>query len=424
MKVLWFTFIELPAVSRRLSSQARLTCGWMESLRSALQGHDSLELGVAAMGPTPFEPFNEDGVRYFHLQSPPAVRGIRADIQQWKHTRSDGPALAQAKAVVESFQPDVVHVHGSEGPMGLLAGAVEQPVLVSLQGILVVYERFFFAGMPMREVVRDVTSVHFLKGQGMVHARWSMQAAARRELEILKSCHYFAGRTEWDKAVVTVANPGARYYWAGEVLRPEFYAARWEPDPDGPFRVYSTGGPAPYKGLINLLEAVALLRGSTRRRIELRISGEVMSTGLRPIMERAMHRLKLDGAVTWLGSLGPASLIAELQAAGVYAHASLADNSPNALAEAMVVGVPCVASGAGGVPSMISSGVDGLLCAPNDVYDLAGKIAAIEADPELARRLAAAARVRGLERHDPTSIAASTMNMYADIAARHQAGER
>ena len=124
------------------------------------------------------------------------------------------------------------------------------------------------------------------------------------------------------------------------------------------------------------------------------------------------------------GLSGPAELIAELQAAGVYAHPSLVDNSPNALAEAQVVGVPCVASAAGGVPSMITHGVDGLLSAPNDVCDLAGKIAAVEADPELARRLAKAAGPTARRRHDPETIATDTMKMYADIIERHQAGER
>ena len=380
----------------------------------------SLELGVAAMGPTPFDPFDEDGVRYFHLQPPPGFRGFRAVAERWKHTRSDAPALAQARAVVDGFRPDLIHIHGSEGPMGLLAGMVEPPVLVSLQGILVVYERFFFAGLPVGEVARDAISLHFLKGEGMLHTHWSMEHAAARELQILRNCRYFAGRTDWDKSVLMAANPAARYYYGGEVLRPEFYAAHWAPSQDGPFRVYSTGGPAPYKGLVNLLEAVALLRGNTRRPAELRISGEVMSTGMGPVMERAMRRLGLEGAVVWLGPLGPEALIAELQTAGVYVHPSLADNSPNALAEAMVVGVPCVASAAGGVPSMITGGVDGLLCAPNDVYALAGKIAAIEADVQLAGGLAGAARARGRERHDPATIAAATMDMYADIIERHK----
>jgi glycosyltransferase involved in cell wall biosynthesis len=400
----------------------------VESLRAALRAlptSDPLRLGVAALGTVPFEPFDEEGVTYFHLQSPPLKRGLRADVEQWRHGNgSDGPALAQAKAVVEAFQPDLIHVHGSERPMGLLAGMVDRPVLISLQGLLVVCSRFFFAGLPAAEVLRAAASVDFVKGRGIIHDRWNMQVAARRELAILGTCRYFAGRTEWDRAVVSVLNPGARYYHAGEVLRPEFYAARWQAKTNGHFRVYCTSGPATYKGLVNLLEAVAVLRHGDRRPVELRVSGQVMSTHMGPVMERTVRRLGLESVVSWLGPLGAAELVSELQAASVYVHPSLVDNSPNALAEAMMVGVPCVASAAGGVPSMISSGVDGLLCAPNDIYDMAGKLAAIEADDELAGRLGAAARSRGLERHHPESVAASTVEMYADILERHRRGQR
>jgi glycosyltransferase involved in cell wall biosynthesis len=466
MRVLWFTNIELPAVARRLSGEARLTGGWMESLRAALreQGgpgsgeleRGGLELGVAAAGSVPYEPFDEDSVRYFHIQRPPAGTGIRAVARQWQHTPSDAPALVQARAAVESFRPDLIHVHGSEGPMGLLAGTVDSPVLVSLQGILTVCERFFYAGLPPSEVARDAFSLRFLKGQGMIHAHWNMEAAARRESRILERCHYFAGRTDWDRSVLRAINPAARYYHAGEIVRPEFYAAAWAPDrrPEVPFRIYSTGGPAPYRGIVNLLEAVALLRaggrspggppgrgpvgapgrdlggdlggaaGPARRPMVLRIGGEVMSTGMRPIIARAMRSLRMDDVVTWLGPLGPAELVAELEAADVYVHPSLVDNSPNALAEAQVVGVPCVASAVGGIPSLITHGVDGLLAAPNDVYDLAGKIAAVEADPELAGRLAEGAGRNARRRHDPHTIAGETMEMYADIIDRYRAGER
>ena len=101
--------------------------------------------------------------------------------------------------------------------------------------------------------------------------------------------------------------------------------------------------------------------------------------------------------------------------ADVYAHPSLIDNSPNSLAEAMLVGVPCVASAAGGIPSMIEDGRDGLLYPPGDVEALAATIAAVTSDRAMARRLGAAARKRALVRHDPTAIARSTSMMYEDI---------
>lgn len=239
----------------------------------------------------------------------------------------------------------------------------------------------------------------------------------------MKSCSDFTGRTDWDRDVVSVVNPQARYHHVEEVLRPEFYGHEWRSVADGPFVIYTTGGGAPYKGLVNLLEAVSLLRAASRRDVRLRVGGAVQGSQMGPIVQRAARRFRVQDAVTWLGSLAPAAIVSELLGAGVYTHPSVADNSPNSLAEAMLVGVPCVASAAGGIPSLLRDGDDGLLCASNDVYSLAGRLAEIEADAGLAARLGGAARVRAQQRHDPQAIAKATLGVYSDAVARHVEAE-
>jgi glycosyltransferase involved in cell wall biosynthesis len=390
----------------------------MESLRSALGSQESLQLGVAAMGTAPFEPFDEDSVRYFHLEAPFSRSGFGGVLDRWRHNSDDRPRVAEAFKLVDDFEPDLIHVHGSEGPFGLLAERTPVPVLISLQGVLHIYSKLYFAGVPRMDVLRDVMSMEFAKGRGLVHASWNMSVQARRELRILGSCDFFAGRTEWDRASVAAVNPDAQYYQAEEVLRPEFYGVEWQPSLDGPFVIYTTGGPAPYKGLVHLLEAVAQLRNSLNRDVKLRISGRILDTHMWPIAQRAVARLHLENAVSWLGPLPPAAIAAELMATSVYVHPSLIDNSPNSLAEAMTVGVPCVASAVGGIPSMVDDGGDGLLCRSNDVTALVEAMAAVQADTALATRLGANARVRALVRHNPASIARATTEMYQDVIAR------
>ena len=422
MKVLWFTNIELDSVRRRHALAAEGGGGWMESLRAALCAQGSVRLGIAAAGPRPFEPFDDEGVRYYHLDAPPSLGGVAGVAAHWMHRTGDGPLLAQASRVIDDFRPDLIHVHGSERPFGLLARTSAIPVLVSLQGILLVYSRAYLSGIPIRDVVNDVVSLEFVKGRGLVHGCWDMRAAARRELRILQGCSYFAGRTEWDKGITSVVNPRARYYRAEEILRPEFFIHEWRQRADAPFLVYTTGGPAPYKGLVNLLQAIALLRESARPEIRLRVSGQIQDTNMWPIVQRAVDRMRLRDVVDWLGPLAPVDIVAELQATSVYVHPSIVENSPNSLAEAMILGVPCVACSAGGVPSLVKDGHEGLLCSPNDVYGLAGTICAIEAEPALAARLGANARSRALQRHEPRAVAQATIAMYEDIVSRHRPG--
>lgn len=423
MRVLWFTNIELPAVCRRLSSPVPGGGGWLESLRSALGAHDSVQLAVAAMGSNVFQPFVENGVEYFHLEAPTARSRLSGVANRWRHRLDDRSAIEGALAVVEGFEPDLVHVHGTEGPFGLLREVTHVPLVISLQGLLVVCARAYCTGIPVTDIVRDVMSVEFAKGWGLVHSSMDMRIAAQREVRIMKACHFFTGRTEWDRSVLSVVNPDARYYRACDVLRPEFYGHEWRPASGGPFVVYAIGSTAPYKGLVNLLEAVALLRDSVRPSVQLRVSGD-LGANMWPIAHRAVRRLRLEKSVVWLGPLPTEAIVSELRAASVYVHPSVVDNSPNALGEAMMVGTPCVASSAGGIPSMITDGEDGLLCAPDDVFGLAGRIAAVEEDAALAVRLGQKARARAQRRHDPSAVAMATVEIYADVLARHGSGER
>lgn len=419
MRVLWFTNIPLPAVYRRLSLPGSGGGGWMEGLRRELCAQGSQDLGVAAVSPQPFAPFDENGVRYFGLEGAAQRSGAGGVFDRWRHRSEDGAAVARALGVVREFAPDLIHVHGTEGPAGLLGEATDVPLVISLQGLLVVCSRAFFLGIPPADLLRDVASLEFAKGRGLVHSSWNMRAAARREMRIMKSCDDFTGRTDWDRDVLSVVNPRARYHHVEEVLRTEFYGHEWRPASDGPFVIYTTGGHAPYKGLVNLLEALSLLRAATQRAVRLRVGGAVQGGQMGPVVRRAARRFGVQDAVAWLGPLAPAAIVSELLGASVYAHASVADNSPSSLAEAMVVGVPCVASAAGGIPSLLRDGDDGLLCASNDVYSLAGRLAEIEADAGLAARLGAASRVRAQQRHDPQAIAMATLEVYAGVVARH-----
>lgn len=81
-----------------------------------------------------------------------------------------------------------------------------------------------------------------------------------------------------------------------------------------------------------------------------------------------------------------------LPAFDVFVLSSRHEGLPLALLEAMASGVPAVATRVGGIPEVISDGVDGLLVEPNDVSALAAAVSAVLADPGRAGRLAAAGR--------------------------------
>jgi glycosyltransferase involved in cell wall biosynthesis len=75
--------------------------------------------------------------------------------------------------------------------------------------------------------------------------------------------------------------------------------------------------------------------------------------------------------------------------ARIFALPSDTEGMPNALIEAMALGLPCVATDCpgGGPGSLIRDGVNGFLCRVGDVEDMEAKIRLLLSDPALCRRM-------------------------------------
>jgi glycosyltransferase involved in cell wall biosynthesis len=120
--------------------------------------------------------------------------------------------------------------------------------------------------------------------------------------------------------------------------------------------------------------------------------------------------------------LGLRSDVPELVAASdVVVHSSTHEGLPKTVLEAIAASKPVVATAVGGVPSVISDGVSGLLVRPHDAAALAGAISRLLADPELGGRLAAAASKR-LPEFTLDRTLADTEHLYDELEGRVAGG--
>jgi glycosyltransferase involved in cell wall biosynthesis len=115
------------------------------------------------------------------------------------------------------------------------------------------------------------------------------------------------------------------------------------------------------KGLQPILEALRQIRA--KRPACLLVIGEVRPsqmprlfeyTGTEPL---AAHRIIVTGALQG----GPSEVNRHLQLCDAILQPSLWDGMPNALLEAMAAGCGCIASDAGGISEIITTGVDGVI---------------------------------------------------------------
>ena len=412
MRLLWLTYTPPLPVTRKLGIPNLVSESWVDSLRLALQDHPNLELGIASPSEIDYKPFNENGTDFYNILCPPQNSSLEAVYRRWLHTTEFSNGINGCLDAVKKFKPDIIHVHGSESLYGLIAKETSIPVVISIQGILTVYEMFYFEGFTYKDKFNDIFSAKFIKGAGIVHKYLTMRKSAHRERQIIKNCKYFIGRTEFDKSFVSLTNANSRYYHCDEVLRPFFYSADWAPKSLGLLIIYCISSiPVPYKGLDCLLNACNILKYNGFSNIQLRISGQIQKSDIWGAIKRKIEKLNLKKEVIWLGKSSAETIVSELENANVFVLPSYIENSPNSLGEAMLVGVPSIASYVGGVSSMILHGKDGLLFPSGDSYSLAGMIAKVLRDPSLARTLSDNAKINARKRHDPKTIVSTMMSI-------------
>ncbi len=122
--------------------------------------------------------------------------------------------------------------------------------------------------------------------------------------------------------------------------------------------------------------------------------------------------LGLRDHVIFTGQLDAESMADRMCKSHVVLLSSLIENSPNTLAEAMLMGVPAVSSYAGGVPSMAQDGEEALFYRAGDPVMLAWQVQRVFDDEALAARLSQAGQTRASATHDPDTIIQTLVRAY------------
>ena len=409
MRVLWFTNGALPPALIRQGLAPAGSGQWMTCLLDHMVRAGGVEIDVATAHPgLRDDEFSEGGVRYVVFGQPryeSIFEARRRDIER-------------CVRLVENTNPDLVHIHGSERFFGLLAarGLIRPPALISIQGLVDACLPIFFGSLSAREIWQSEALVEIATRRGLLWRYRDYSKGAELGREILANGKAFMGRTEWDRAHLRSANPSAVYYYGGEILRPQFSGPRWDLDSCDRYSViFTNAGSEPRRGVEVLVDAMQVVRREFPE-AELRLAGTL---GERRAYDRFLRRriadAGLEKSIHYLGYLNAAQMAEQLRRAHVFVQPSFMENSSNSLCEAMQSGLPCVATHAGGIPSLIDHGRTGLMIPPGDAPLLAESIAKIFRDRDLAVHLGRSARAEASQRHQPDRVVAQVMYAYRDL---------
>jgi glycosyltransferase involved in cell wall biosynthesis len=432
LRVLWFA--NTPGLSAK---NVRVGvpvggAGWIASLQGAVEDKTDCQLGFVFYSEEALEPFEYGKTWYFPVVKLGKNKRERMMNRITRRTEYDENVVNFLRAV-ELFKPDIIHVHGTEYSFGLITRHITRiPVVVSIQGNLTVYNKKYFAGLNMPGLLRRLRSGYpFFQSDYLI---WQKRAAIERE--ILRKTEYVFGRTDWDRRICLALAPGANYFHVDEVIRPRFYQltregmtrggvtgegmARGQVSNPAPI-FFTTSSPSFYKGFETVIETARILTGNGLSFTWL-VAGLKEGDALVKLFREETGAAELGALQIRLpGILSEEELAGHLSTSDVYVQVSHIENSPNSLCEAMLAGMPIVASFAGGTASLLRDGEQGVLVQDGDPYALAGAMEEMVKYPERYGPMAAEARRVALRRHDPEAIVAGMLDRYAEIIEKHAA---
>ena len=170
----------------------------------------------------------------------------------------------------------------------------------------------------------------------------------------------------------------------------------------------------PWKGQGVLLDAVARMPG-----VHALVVGGALFSGEAPYEAELRGRAELPsfaGRVHMLGARDDVPRL--LTACDVVVHASvLAEPFGRVLVEAMLAGRPVIATGAGGVPEVVTDGETGVLVPPGDARALGEALDGLRRDPVRSASLARRASTHARQRFSRDAMLAGVRRVIDEVAA-------
>ena len=427
MRILWIVNITMPDACEALGWPRPVIGGWLEGYQQALlqQGQDA-ELHVIAPGLRQAEVQTGRVCHHIFPQQWLDDGAGFASQQRSRLTPLSNQLAAFLLRINDEVRPDVVHLHGTELAHSLVwvEACGSNHTLVSIQGLTSVYARYYMGGLTREELKGCWSLDDWRWHRTLRQQQREMMQRGVNETMLLSRMQHVAGRTLWDRAHAWAINPQAQYHTLQEVLRAPFYldANRWQLGQCQRHAIFVSQSHYPIKGLHRLLDALPLILRHYPD-TQLYVVGDNRTdapwyhrSAYVNVLRRKVSEASLSDHLHYLGMLSADDMIRQYRRAHVFVCPSAIENSCNSVCEAQLLGVPVVASQAGGMADLITDGADGLLYRYEEVEMLAQAVCRIFADDTLAQRLSTAAHDKAAQRHDRDAIAQTLLHIYNEIS--------
>jgi glycosyltransferase involved in cell wall biosynthesis len=415
MKILWFT--NTPCSASEELNPNNKGGGWLSSLEKELVKKEEISLYVAFYYSKSIEPFLFGNTQYFPILRKNSGSKIeRYCARLLRLENNDKREIKLLLSVIDKINPDLIHIHGTEENFGLIQKYISIPVVLSIQGILNPCTEKFYSGVPsiIANKYESWKSKLLLKSAKFKYNNFKKRC--NREREILNISKYIIGRTDWDKKVTKALAPTSKYFICNEVLRSSFYDVEWRKIRfNDKIRIVTVSSDCLYKGFETIVKTAKILTLYHNLNFEWLVIGLQKKSEI-VILTKNWLKINLDDySIKLLGKKNEDEIAELLLSADIYCQVSHIENSPNSLCESLIIGVPTIASFAGGTRSLFSDTNNNMLVQDGDSYAFSGAILELVNDFSKAKELGRNSREIAIKRHDKRCIVSNLVEIYKSI---------
>ncbi|RLK63793.1 glycosyltransferase family 1 protein [Atopobacter sp. AH10] len=300
------------------------------------------------------------------------------------------------KQYLGSYSPEIIHINGTELSFAdpIFEISCNSKIVTSIQGIITEYEKYYYGGLTFKEILNNITFKDIIRRSTIFHRKKLFKKQISSELYKLMHSDIIIGRTEWDYAFVESIGLENKYRECNENLRNIFYSNnKWDINQTISNSIFCSQGAVSYKGIHFLLKALPILKENFPN-IKVQIAGHnvikddtlkdrIMMSGYGNFVRKLIKHNNLENNVVYLGLLSAEEMHEKLIKSRVFVQTSAIENSPNSLGEAMLTGVPIVASYVGGTSKYIKHGENGFLYDYKDYVMLSHYLKIMMTDSDL-----------------------------------------
>ena len=425
MRVLWVCNIMPPVIGQYLGKECSVKEGWISGILARLaKEKEEVELGICYPVANP----SEETKKVVRLENDKDITCYGFAEDTVCPENYGGESLEKRlKEIVDDFSPEVLHIFGTEYGHSLAAAkAMNNPnkTLIGLQGVISECAKEYMADLPS-EVQAQVSFRDWLKKDSMKQQQEKFYIRGEREKEVLKLCGHVTGRTEFDKNAAHAMNPKAAYHYMNETMRSEFYEGQWKREECKEHSIFFSQADYPLKGFHYLLQALKEIKKKYPD-VTINVAGnslvnyktlkdKIKISAYGKYLRKLIKDLQMEDKITFLGKLSAEEMKQQYLKCHTFVCASSLENSPNSVGEAMLLGVPVVASNTGGIPSMVMHEKEGLLFEKGNAKDLAKAVMQTWEESTQVVRMNENARSKARKTHDADKNYTTLLEIYNNI---------